>query len=64
MIDALRDTYRRLLAEAPAATHRFLFETFEVKGRLVGLIGPRGVGKTTLMLQYIRDRLGKTEEAF
>jgi predicted AAA+ superfamily ATPase len=64
MIDTLRDTYRRLLAAAPATTHRFLFETFEAKGRLVGLIGPRGVGKTTLMLQYIRERLGKTDEAF
>ena len=64
MIDALRDTYLRLLTETPVATHRFLFETFEAKGRLVGMIGPRGVGKTTLMLQYIRDRLGKADESF
>ncbi|MEO5366574.1 MAG: AAA family ATPase [Magnetococcus sp. WYHC-3] len=64
MIDVLRDTYRRLLAEAPRATHRFLYETFAIQGRLVGLIGPRGVGKTTLMLQHIRDRLGKDDEAF
>jgi len=64
MIHILRETYHRLLAETPARTYRFLFDTFDVSGRLVGLVGPRGVGKTTLMLQYIRDRLGKPEEAF
>ena len=25
--------------------------------RLTGLVGPRGVGKTTLMLQYIKEYL-------
>jgi len=64
MIDILRESYRRVLAETTARTHRFLFDAFDVKGRLVGLVGPRGVGKTTLMLQFIRDRLGKPEEAF
>jgi len=64
MIEVLRDTYRRLLAETTARTYRFLFDSFEVNGRLVGLVGPRGVGKTTLMLQYIRDRLDQPDEAF
>ena len=64
MVDTLRDTYRRLMAAAPVATRRFLFDAFAVKGRLVGLIGPRGVGKTTLLLQYIRDRLGNADDAF
>jgi len=64
MIDVLRDTYQRVLAETTLRTYRFLFDTFEVSGRLVGLVGPRGVGKTTLMLQYIRDRLAKKDEAF
>jgi hypothetical protein len=35
-----------------------------MKERLVGLVGPRGVGKTTLMLQYIRERVSDPEEAF
>ena len=64
MIEVLRDTYRRLLDETAVKTYRFLFESFEVSNRLVGLVGPRGVGKTTLMLQYIRDRVDRPDEAF
>ena len=37
---------------------------FDVKERLVGLVGPRGGGKTTLMLQYIRDKVSNPEDAF
>ncbi|MEI7900900.1 MAG: ATP-binding protein [bacterium] len=64
MIDALRETYRRLVAETSVRSHRFLFDTFTADERLTGLTGPRGVGKTTLMLQYIRERIGNLEEAF
>lgn len=52
----IRDTYYRLLAQ-PAPDHRrYLFERFDTAKRLTGLIGPRGAGKTTLMLQWIRER--------
>lgn len=64
MIGTLRETYRRLIAETTVRSHRFLFDTFDVKERLVGLAGPRGVGKTTLMLQYIRDKVTNPEDAF
>jgi predicted AAA+ superfamily ATPase len=64
MIGTLRETYRRLIAETTVRSHRFLFDTFDVKERLVGLVGPRGVGKTTLMLQYIRDKVRNPEDAF
>lgn len=64
MIGILRETYRRLLAETTILSHRFLFDTFNTKERLVGLVGPRGVGKTTLMLQHIRERVSNPEEAF
>ena len=58
MIDVLRETYHRVVAETSVQSHRFLFDTFTADQRLCGLIGPRGVGKTTLMLQYIRERIG------
>lgn len=64
MIDFLRETYRRLITETTIRSHRFLFDTFNTQDRLVGLVGPRGVGKTTLMLQHIRDRIRNPEEAF
>ena len=52
----LRETYYRLLAQMHPAHHRYLFERFDTKKRLAGLIGARGVGKTTLMIQWIRER--------
>jgi predicted AAA+ superfamily ATPase len=35
-----------------------------MKDRLTGVIGPRGVGKTTLLLQYLREQHGAPGEAF
>lgn len=64
MTEMLTETYRRLLAETTVRTHRYLFDAFDASGRLTGLVGPRGVGKTTLMLQYIRDRLQDPAQAF
>jgi uncharacterized protein len=64
MIDLLRETSRRLIESAPESAHRFLFDRFAMEERLTGLIGPRGVGKTTLLLQYLRERYGRAGEAF
>lgn len=64
MIDLLRETSRRLIETVPSDKHRFLFDRFAMDERLVGLIGPRGVGKTTLLLQYLRERHPAAGEAF
>jgi AAA+ ATPase superfamily predicted ATPase len=51
----MRDTYYRLLNQ-PAPTYpRYLAIQIDFGGRLTGLIGPRGSGKTTLMLQWIKE---------
>lgn len=34
---------------------RYLYDTLPWKARLVGLMGPRGVGKSTLVLQHMKD---------
>ena len=57
------ETYRRLIDELSLTRTRYLYPSFHIRNRLTGLIGPRGVGKTTLMLQYIKNELyeeGKT----
>lgn len=56
VMQELRDTYYRLLAQPAPAYRRYLFDRFDTSKRLAALIGPRGVGKTTLMLQWIRER--------
>ncbi|MDQ3000215.1 MAG: AAA family ATPase [Fibrobacterota bacterium] len=55
-IQETRDTYYRLLAQPRLPHRRYLFDTFDATRRLAGLLGPRGVGKTTLMLQWIREK--------
>lgn len=54
MSNLLKETFERLLQLVDLKTKRALFDSFQPK-RLTGLIGPRGVGKTTLMLQYIKE---------
>jgi predicted AAA+ superfamily ATPase len=64
MIDLLHATYHHLIQHLTIKTHRFLYSDFNIKNRLTGVIGPRGVGKTTLFLQYIKEHLYAQEEAF
>lgn len=63
MLDLLKETFDRLISQVDMAVKRALFETFK-PGRLTGLIGPRGVGKTTLMLQYIKEYLYDERKVF
>lgn len=63
MKDFLRQTFKRLLSLTSLEFKRSLYDQFEIS-RLTGLIGPRGVGKTTLMLQYIKENLASSNQAF
>ena len=64
MIETLHESYYQLLACTPTTHQRYLYPSFETEERLVGLIGARGVGKTTLMLQYIKQHYNPDSEAF
>lgn len=37
----------------PVSFRRYMYDRINWKGRMVGLTGPRGVGKSTMMLQYM-----------
>ncbi len=37
--------------------HRYMYDRIDWRGRMFGLVGPRGVGKTTLFLQYIKEHI-------
>jgi len=59
----LKETYERLLNQTDVSFKRYLYDDFQ-PSRLTGLIGPRGVGKTTLILQYIKEKLAKDKKVF
>lgn len=60
----LREIYRDLLADVVVDKHRYLYEQVDLNNRLVGIVGARGVGKTTLMLQLIKQKLPEDSRAF
>ncbi|WP_209332776.1 ATP-binding protein [Lunatimonas salinarum] len=43
---------------------RYAYDRINWKNRLIGLVGPRGVGKTTLVLQYIKNHLNPKETLY
>ncbi len=62
MVNNLINTYKRLLNAEKFKHHRYIYESFTIKNRLTGLIGPRGTGKTTLLLQYIKEKIDDIDE--
>lgn len=63
MKENIISTYQRLLKSTNYSTHRYLFDTFNMNSRLTGLVGPRGTGKTTLLLQYIKEKIENKNES-
>lgn len=56
-MEQLIANYKRLLTLTTSNFHRYMFDKVNWNGRLVGIVGARGVGKTTMILQYIKERL-------
>ena len=52
------DTSARLVSAVSTDFHRYLREEIDWRGRLICIKGARGTGKTTLMLQRIREAFG------
>lgn len=51
----LYEAMYRLLDQAPVKFHRYLYDQIKWDNHMLGIVGPRGVGKTTLMLQHLRE---------
>ncbi len=60
----ITSTFHRLIETLASSQTRYLYPSFNLRNRLTGLIGPRGVGKTTLLLQYIKNELFKEGKCF
>ncbi|MDE7073974.1 MAG: AAA family ATPase [Odoribacter sp.] len=56
-MNQLQARYRKLLIETENRFHRYMYDRINWNSRMIGLTGPRGVGKTTLVLQYIKEHL-------
>ncbi|MEI8136920.1 MAG: AAA family ATPase [Bacteroidota bacterium] len=60
-MDILYEKFHRKLEATSVAFTRSALNSIQWKARLIGIKGARGVGKTTLMLQYIKLHLPSDE---
>lgn len=60
--DEIYKDYQRIIAEANFAFRRFFIDEIDWNERLNAILGPRGVGKTSIMLQYIKETFGNDEK--
>ena len=49
------------LIESVSVVKRYLYTRIEWSERCIGILGVRGTGKTTLMLQHVRERYGDSD---
>ena len=54
----LLDASNRLISRVPMEHKRYLFPRVDWNDRLICIKGPKGTGKTTLILQHIRETFG------
>jgi predicted AAA+ superfamily ATPase len=53
-MDSLVKIYLRLLQETEVKTFRYLYSNIDWNERCIAIIGAKGVGKTTMLLQHIK----------
>ena len=54
-LDELREYQRKLFENNNFAYKRYFHRTIDLDKKLVGIVGARGVGKTTYLLQYLKE---------
>lgn len=55
MLDGLLKLEKRILKEVSSKYRRYLYKTIDFNSQMIGIVGARGVGKTTLLLQYLQE---------
>ena len=61
-IDGLYRTSSRLMQRTETSFHRYLYDKINWDNRLTAIKGARGVGKTTMLLQYMKERFSNHPE--
>ena len=56
-MEQLFENFKRKLRDVPTDLVRYKYNGIAWQGHAFGLVGPRGVGKSTMLLQYIKMRL-------
>ncbi len=54
MIDELREFQRKIFQKNNFSYERYFHKTINLNQKLIGIVGARGVGKTTFLIQYLK----------
>jgi len=60
----LYQKYETLLENTTTDFKRYLYEKVSWESRMIGIIGARGVGKTTMILQYIKENIDSKDALY
>lgn len=63
-MDRLFEYSNKLINEIDVSFVRYLYSKINWRNRLLGLVGPRGVGKTTMVLQHIHQKLNMADTLY
>lgn len=63
-MEQLQSTFSKLLKETSTSFHRYMYDRINWDARMIGLMGPRGIGKTTLVLQHMKEQLPRKESLY
>ena len=61
-MEVFYNTHAYLLENTPTTLRRGLMDEIDWSARLIGIKGARGVGKTTFLLQYVKDNFASTDK--
>jgi len=63
-MNTLYQKFETLLQNTSTDFKRYLYDKVSWDSRMIGIIGPRGVGKTTMILQYIKENLDSKKSLY
>ncbi len=58
MLDDIYAIHELAVQDVPLSPHRYLYDTMQWDSRALCILGPRGVGKTTMLLQHYHEAYG------
>ena len=64
IMEQLYEFFNRKLKHTPTEFFRYQYNQIKWNGRAFGIVGPRGVGKSTMLLQYIKFNLNPADTLY
>ena len=63
-MDSLFQFSNKLISEVDTGFVRYKYNEINFENRLIGLVGPRGIGKSTLVLQYLKNQISEQKSLY